>query len=1050
MALSKNYTAQLRGMIDEYFDDEGIRTLAFDLQVDYDSLPGRGKAAKARDLVAEMQRNGRIPELVSHCAEARPHLDWSDQSTVTTPEKAAAASKRKLMGVAIGGVLVVILGVVAFFLLRPPPLPSSASMVEIKADTYPDRPPETAVVGNFWIDRYEVTNAQYQEIVHDYEFPANESDLPAHNLTWDNANKYCEQVNKRLPTEAEWALAAQGPDGWAYPWGNDGQAVTLPTSLYQVGSEPVNRSFFGVFDMFSNVAEWVDEPYLTAVTGDQKVARGSTFDQQRDLSRALPGDPNSAVMIASIGVRCAADAVASTSDTNLSQVAEQPDISHDEFTSEDRGWPNDPSGIDLGFHQPDYYHLSASEKDLPNTAFFTGESIDNFILEADLFVDEDVAVPGGDYRYGLAFRHDNGRYYAFVINLNAKSWAVLKFLNDAGPETLAEGTSEAINGVGHTTAEIEDRLTVIANGPAMTFLLDGQIIAHVNDADFSSGQVGFFAESLNGDFSHVHFDRITLQAIAATENHVMLDSAAGLAAVESTNETITETATPEATAVPEPTPEITPEPSPTAVPVTAVSSLGMVPIVITGTYELGNDNLIEIAPFWLDRYETTNFAYAQYMAATGAEPPASWSGGAMPDGQSYYPVQSVTWEEANAYCQWVDKRLPTEAEWEAAARGPYGWTFPWGNDRNAVFLPTDNTYIVGSHPDNRSYFGVFDMAGNVWEWVDTPYNTTAADQHIVRGGNSSQLRNAIEPLVVAENDNNVIQNSGFRCAASLAIPTPEPDTVVFTFEDFTGDAARGWEQGSETVEGYFIGYHATDFYHVDVSHPNDCLSVFNESVYPNFMVESVNFIKRTDSDGDYRYGLALSENGRNFYALLISPVKKEWYVVENDSASMNLIASGPASSVNGLSEETADHLFIIVNGPELTFFVNGQLVTRVYKDNTPISQVGFVVQTIDEPHVHSHFDSLSFWNMPSGVAAVDDTAVTPPLQTDFAATCQGSYANENKVEDWRVHVVQPGETLSYLAVLYAVTEQSIMDINNITDPSFIRAGETFLIPPADG
>jgi formylglycine-generating enzyme required for sulfatase activity len=978
----------------------------------------------------------------------RPHLDWSDQSAVTTPEMAAAASKRKATWAVIAAVGVLLLGTIAFFLLRPPTLPSPAGMVEIKADAYPNRLTETTNVGNFWIDQYEVTNARYQEIVSDYDYAAGEDELPAHNLSWDNANDYCQKVNKRLPTEAEWVLAAQGPDGWLYPWGNNGQAVTLPTNLYPVGAEPVNRSFFGVFDMFSNVGEWVDAPFTT-VTGKQKIARGSAFDQQRDLSSALPGDTNSTLMIAHMGVRCAADAVEPTTESSLDQAAAQAGVGRDEFKSEDVGWPNDPTGNDLGYHQPDYYHLSAVNKNTPATSFFTGINMDNFILEADLFVDEDITIPSGDYHYGLAFRHDNGRYYAFIINLDEQSWAVLKYLDPSTLETLAAGNNPAINGRGHTTADVEDRLTVIANGPAMTFLIDGEMVAHVNNADIVGGQVGFFAESLSGDLGHFHFDRISLQAIAASENRVMLDSAASLAEAVMPTDTESEIPTPEATVVPEPTVTITPEPSPTAVSITAVSSLGMVPVVISGTYPLGNGQQIEIAPFWLDRYETSNFDYSQYLVATGAEPPVTWSSSAMPDGRGRYPVQGVTWEEANAYCQLADKRLPTEAEWEAAARGPHGWAYPWGDDRNAVSLPTDDTYSVGSHPDNRSYFGVFDMSGNVWEWVDAPHNATTAEQHILRGGNFGQLRDAIEPLVVTDNDSNVIQNSGFRCAASQTTPAPDPDAIVYTFEDFTGDAERGWPQGSETVDGYFIGYHATDFYHVDVSQPNDCVRVFNDFVFTNFMVESVNYIRRTDGDGDYRYGLALTENGHEFYAILISPVQKEWYVVKNSSASMELLASGPANSIDGLSEETADRLYAIVNGRELTFFVDGQFASRITNDDVTVSQVGFVVQTVDEIHVHTHYDSLSFWALPSEVARPLDTAVTPPQQVDFAPSCQGSYANESTLTEWRSHTVQLGETLSSLAALYEVSAQAIMDINSITDPNVIRVGETFLIPPAD-
>lgn len=1049
MITKKSYVAQLRRMINDTFNEEELRTLAFDLQVDYESLPGQGKAAKARELVAEIGRSDRIPELVSDCAKMRPNLDWSDQSAVTTPETAAATSRRRLIRGAIAAGVLLVLGTIAFFLLRPPTLPSYEGMVEIKADAYPDRPLDTIDVDNFWIDRYEVTNAQYQEIAGDYEFPAGKADLPAHNLSWDDANDYCQKVDKRLPTEAEWVLAAQGPAGWLYPWGNDGQAVTLPTILYPVGAEPVNRSFFGVFDMYSNVAEWVNEPFTT-VTGDQKVSRGSPFNQQRDLSNALPGDPESAVMNAATGVRCAADAVEPPTEINLAQADEQLGIGRDEFTSVIDGWPNDPTDVETGYHQPDYYHLSAAGgRPIPTTAFYAGESINNFILEADVFVDNDVAVPGGDYRYGLAFRHDNGHYYAFVINLSEKSWAVLKYLDAATSETRAMGTSPDINGQGNTTAEVEDRLTVIANGPAMTFLIDGQIVAHVSDADFAEGQVGFFAESLSGHYGHFHFDRIILQAINTSENRVVLLDPTASPALEPTTEIVTEKAKSKATAVPAPTVEITLEPSPTAATIPAVSSLGMVPVVITGTYKLGDGSQIEIEPFWLDSYEVTNYDYAQYLDDTGTEPPAAWAGGNMPDGRGRHPVQGVNWEGANAYCQWAAKRLPSEAEWEAAARGPHGWTYPWGDNRYDVSLPSDGTYPVGSHPDNRSYYGAFDMAGNVWEWVDAPHTNTATDEHVVRGGNFGQLRDAIEPLAVAANNTNVITNSGFRCAASQVMAAPDPETIVYTFEDFTGDAERGWEQGSETIDGYFIGYHATDFYHVDVGRPNDCLLVFNEAVFENFMVESVNYVKRADGAGDYRYGMALIENGLEFYALLISPVKKEWYIVKNNPTSMDLLASGPADSVDGFSEETADRLFAIVRGSELTFFVDGQFAGRIYDDDYTISKVGFVVQTVDEVHVHTHYDSMSLRELPSNVATPVELEVSSLEQTNFSPACLGSYANEGKLELWRSHVVQPGETLSSLATLYEVSEQAIVDINLITDANVIREGQTFLIPPAD-
>lgn len=817
MATTNNYAAHLRQMLNEWFNEEEIRTLAFDLQVDYDSLPGRGKPAKARELVAELQRNGRIPELVAHCAEMRPHLDWSDKSAVITPELAAAASKRKLMWGGIAALIVVLLGSAAFFLLRPPTLPSSEGMVQIMTDAYTIDIVEAAAVENFWIDRYEVSNAQYQKVIPNYQYSAGEDDLPAHNLSWDNANDYCQKVNKRLPTEAEWVLAAQGPDGWAYPWGNEGQAVKLPASLYPVGTVPVNRSFFGVFDTFSNVAEWVDEPFTPASEG-LKVSRGSAYDQQRDLDRALPGDPESPVMIATTGVRCAATAVELISKTDLSQVTEQLDIGRDEFTSEDAGWPTDTAGNLVGYHRPDYYHMSAVAENEPVTAFFNHGTIDDFILEADLFVDFDIAIAGGDYRYGLAFRQENGRYYAFVINLNTQSWAVLKYLDADTSETLASGRSDMINGTGHTTAIVEDKLTVIANGPALTFLIDGQIVGHVNDADFAGGEVGFFAESLDGTLGHFHFDRIALQAIVAMENYVVLNSAASLAAAETTTEgetaaaideantqivEATETPVPTATSTPESTetavpsiePTATTAPSPTPEPTDIPMPDGMV-FIPAGSFLMGSstgeaneqpEHPVTLDAYFIDQFEVSN---EQYLACV-TEGGCSQSGlrnslrrAGYRDDPIFanYPIIGVTWDQAVAYCEWAGKQLLTEAEWEFAASGPDNFIWPWGNEFDAGLSGASalDTESVDSFTEGASPFGVFNMAGNVNEWVQdrfdssfyanapemNPVNLDSGSSRIYRGGSFDNRNGAYfttsRRYVVSNNMFDV--DIGFRCA----------------------------------------------------------------------------------------------------------------------------------------------------------------------------------------------------------------------------------------------------------------------------------------------
>ncbi|MEZ4668694.1 MAG: SUMF1/EgtB/PvdO family nonheme iron enzyme [Anaerolineae bacterium] len=124
-------------------------------------------------------------------------------------------------------------------------------------------------------------------------------------------------------------------------------------------------------------------------------------------------------------------------------------------------------------------------------------------------------------------------------------------------------------------------------------------------------------------------------------------------------------------------------------------------------------------PFWIDRYEVTNEQFDRLSGT--AENSANF-----PDPQ--HPREMVTWYEALAFCQQRGARLPTELEWEYAARGPDDLIYPWGNEfveDYAVHQSNSNgeTVDVGSQPDNASWVGPLDMSGNVWEWVSTIYDT---------------------------------------------------------------------------------------------------------------------------------------------------------------------------------------------------------------------------------------------------------------------------------------------------------------------------------------
>ncbi|HSF80335.1 MAG TPA: SUMF1/EgtB/PvdO family nonheme iron enzyme [Anaerolineales bacterium] len=204
------------------------------------------------------------------------------------------------------------------------------------------------------------------------------------------------------------------------------------------------------------------------------------------------------------------------------------------------------------------------------------------------------------------------------------------------------------------------------------------------------------------------------------------------------------------------------------------TSAGMVRIE-AGTYKVGvlepnefhlASQEIPLPEFWIDIYEVTNANFQLYLEETGDQPPATWPG------QANHPVKGVTWNQASAYCEWANKRLPTEAEWEVAGRGP-GQNpplFPWGNDSEAGGeidnLPRTDTYDVGSHPFNQSTFGVHDLVGNVWEWVGDPYAQAESGKMILRGGRYGLIRDLAYRQLAAADDPSFTPFAGFRCATN--------------------------------------------------------------------------------------------------------------------------------------------------------------------------------------------------------------------------------------------------------------------------------------------
>ncbi|HEU0121189.1 MAG TPA: serine hydrolase [Bryobacteraceae bacterium] len=225
-------------------------------------------------------------------------------------------------------------------------------------------------------------------------------------------------------------------------------------------------------------------------------------------------------------------------------------------------------------------------------------------------------------------------------------------------------------------------------------------------------------------------------------------------------------------------------------------------------------HVVKLPPYLLDTKETTQAEYAEFVNATKRKAPYHWAGGKVPDGTGSTAAYNVSWDDAKSYCEWRGKRLPTEAEWERAARGGLeNADYPWGDKYDAK-LARHNTEtgpgVPGRYPPNA--FGLYDMAGNMAEWTadwfareyyknspaENPKGPEIGTYRIIRGGAWSDqgrritvfFRNWVRPTQKQP-------NIGIRCAKDAPAAEQRIRERIAGFQGVVSLHAKNLRTGSE-------------------------------------------------------------------------------------------------------------------------------------------------------------------------------------------------------------------------------------------------------------
>lgn len=647
-----------------------------------------------------------------------------------------------------------------------------------------EKPMHKVHVEPFYIDKYPVTNGEFARFVEatGYVTEAEEAnkgwiwqsewrevsgacwrrptgpgsstddklDHPVVLVSWNDARAYCHWAGKRLPTEAEWEKAARGVDARKWPWGNEWDPTRLNSgerghgTTTSVGYYASGLSYYGVSDMAGNVWEWVDEwykPYPGSPCKDEdfgdkyRILRGGSWDSFGHNARCANRTRNLQRACVNVnGFRCVLGA-----DSRDKVKSER---QHEIFIPLKRlALDNSPNRIEVPLNRLQLKAGSGAYDRAVDTRQIVemGRAQIEVVQSRDPFLLRTGRRAHGVQELALECLRDAeaGKYHLrsghFTQYLGYLGWR-----NPTQPETIAQGyyptrdlpfylalvleySRPLFTGL-QVPPPSEEVLEAMVVNRGLTSLLIRKAEVIINPRDLA--EMIFIPE---GEFKMGASDVQIGEALAlARARHPK--AVAGWFADEG--------------------------------PMSTVTTDG----------------------YLIDKHPVTNEQYERFVHATGHSASNDWKQ-FLKKGTERHPVVMVSWEDAMAYARWADKRLPTEAEWEKAARGTDGRKFSWGNRwdpnrLNSLENGPKTTTAVGAYPDGASPYGLLDCLGNVWEWTADLYRPypnasfTTEKYHdnlrVFRGGswNNYQYNNRCSNRHREEPGYRCMSH-GFRCARSI-------------------------------------------------------------------------------------------------------------------------------------------------------------------------------------------------------------------------------------------------------------------------------------------